>query len=50
MENAAINLSNKIWIFWSSKCKREVMSDTLQQIIIKFLHEVNQKNIVITVV
>ncbi|KAG5577887.1 hypothetical protein H5410_058021 [Solanum commersonii] len=36
MQNAKVNQSAKIWIFWSDKCEEENYKDTLKQLTIKF--------------
>lgn len=50
LENAKANCSGKIWVFWREYWDGEVLSDTIQQLTIKFTHLVTHVAIVIIVV
>lgn len=48
LKNAVVNLSSKIWIFWAEEWEGLVISDTVQQLTVKFTHTISQKQIIIT--
>lgn len=50
MEHARVNSSGKIWLLWNEKWEREIILDTIQQIIVKFTHQISQQQALITVV
>lgn len=50
MEHAMVNTSSKIWVFWNKDWHGEVLSDTMQQLSIKFKHLGCQKEIIISAV
>ncbi|KAG5615618.1 hypothetical protein H5410_015442 [Solanum commersonii] len=50
MANATVNCSGKIWLFWTDVWDREIISDTIQQITIKFTHNVTKQQALITAV
>ncbi|KAH0664977.1 hypothetical protein KY285_026183 [Solanum tuberosum] len=50
IENAMVNCSGKIWVFWNEDWIGATQSDTHQQLTIKFTHKVSCKEMVITAV
>ncbi|KAK6784430.1 hypothetical protein RDI58_017885 [Solanum bulbocastanum] len=50
MENAMVNCSSKIWVFWNEDWIGATKSDTHQQLTIKFTHKASYKEMVITAV
>ncbi|KAG5606965.1 hypothetical protein H5410_028457 [Solanum commersonii] len=50
MANAIVNCSGKIWLFWMDVWDGEIISDTIQQITIKFTHNVTKQHALITTV
>lgn len=49
LENAKANCFGKIWVFWRGYWDGEVLSDTIQQLTIKFTNLVTHATIVIIV-
>lgn len=50
MKNALVNCSGKIQLFWSNNQRGEVISNTIQQLTLKFTHQINHKQILITII
>ncbi|KAK6791864.1 hypothetical protein RDI58_010945 [Solanum bulbocastanum] len=50
MDKAMANYSSKIWVFWNADWEAEVISDSYQQISIKFKHGRLQREFVISTV
>ncbi|KAK6773984.1 hypothetical protein RDI58_029223 [Solanum bulbocastanum] len=50
MDKAMANYSSKIWVFWNADWEAEVISDSYQQISIKFKHGRLQRDFVILAV
>lgn len=45
-----VNYFGKIWVFWKADWNGEVVANSIQQLTIKFKHQVNQKEVMITAV
>lgn len=50
MEHAMVNCSGKIRLFWDAEWEGEVVSDTIQQLTLRFKHQNNHKEVLITAI